>query len=89
MNFPKELLNRIKLEAPDFHKKLIKIGSWLSGFALVIVSVPGTVKMLIPNSTLNLDFLVNIGAILLTIGLSIAGTSTTVVKNPDYPTLDK
>lgn len=89
MNFFTELKNRLTLEAPKFHQKLIGFGKWLLATAIALTALPSGYEVLFPNAGIDLTLLIKISSYMGLAGLLISLVAGTAVKDPDYKTIDK
>lgn len=89
INFFTELLNRLELEAPLFHQKLITFGYRLIALAIALTGAPAAYEQLFPKANIDLSLLATISSYIGLAGFLISLVASTVVKNPDYSTLDK
>lgn len=89
MKFFIELKNRITLEAPLFHQKLISFGKWLLAVAIALTALPAGYETLFPNAGIDLSLLARVSSYMGLAGLLISIVAGTAVKDADYSTLDK
>ncbi len=78
-----ELFNRLKLEAPIFHKKLIAFGNWLLALSIALTGLPAGYELLFPKANIDLSLLVTISSYAGLAGLLISVVASTAVKNPE------
>jgi len=79
MNFVKETKTRLKLELPDYFKKIRNVAATLTVIAVAILGLQST----IPNFVLP-EKLINILSYIAAAGTAIAATAQTAAK-PDVP----
>lgn len=89
LSFFTELFNRLKLEAPLFHQKLISFGKWLLGVAIALTTLPAAYEQLFPKANIDLSLLATISSYAGLAGLLISLVASTAVKSPDKLNLDK
>ena len=88
MNFITELLKRWKLATTDFHKKLSKVGAWLSGTGVALIGIPAAFNTLVDSLNIKLEkefdlsLLLLIASYMILAGLITSAVAKTAVEDP-------
>lgn len=90
MNFFTELSNRWTANSPNFFKKLISFGAWLTATGIGLIGVPAALQQIIPKTAnFDLSLLGTISSYMVLAGLIVSVIAKLPVKDPDYTTLDQ